>query len=90
MNSRHDGSMLVDRLNRLTRFIDNLRPQVKEAKWPFAIVEIEGKFHSFCVHDGTGLNIVRKLESLLRGLNFLCTLTPNGELLFEEIECEST
>lgn len=76
----------MDRLDRLTQFIDSIRKQVAGAKLPFAIVEIEGKFHSFCVYDGTGLNIIRKLESLLQGLNFLCTLTPNGELLFEEME----
>lgn len=76
----------MDRLNRLTRYIDGIRGQIKEAKLPFAIVEIEGKFHCFCVYDGTGLNIVRKLEGLLPSLNFLCTLTPNGELLFEELE----
>ncbi len=76
----------MDRLNRLTKHIDGIRKQVAEAKTPFAIVEIEGKFHSFCIYDGTGLNIVRKLEGLLQGLNFLCTLTPNGELLFEKIK----
>jgi len=86
MNPRHDGSYVVDRLNRLTKHIDGIRKQVADAKLPFAIVEIEGKFHSFCVYDGTGLNIVRKLEGLLQGLNFLCTLKPDGELLFEEIE----
>ncbi len=76
----------MDRLNRLTRHIDGIRKQVAEAKLPFAIVEIEGKFHGFCIYDGSGLNIVRKLESLLPGLNFLCTLAPDGSLLFEEVE----
>ena len=83
---KHDGSYAMDRLNRLIRHIDDLRKQVKDAKLPFVIVEIGGEFHSFCVYDGAGLNIIRKLESLLQGLTFLCTLQPNGTLLFEEMK----
>lgn len=88
MSPRHDGSYAVDRLNRLTRHIDGLRTHAKEVGFPFAIVEIEGEFHHFPVYDGTGMNIVRKLASLLHNLNYLCTLRNDGTLLFEEIESD--